>query len=82
MREFYRRNEGVVLDAHLMVVLVPFLESSHDRNRCCRRRFIDYDHLEPSLQRLVGLEVLLIFIQGRRTDGAEFTAGQGRLEDV
>ena len=36
MRKFYRCYQGIVLDAHLMVVFVPFLESTHDGDGRCR----------------------------------------------
>ena len=82
MREVHSRNQSVVLDAHLVVVLVTLLQASQDRDGFRGRRLVDHDHLEPPLQGLVGLEVLLVFVQRGGADGAELAAGQGRLQDV
>ena len=46
------------------------------------RRLGDEHHLEPALQGLVLLEVLLVLVQRRRADGAELAAREGRLQDV
>ena len=36
MRKFYRRNKGIVLYAHLVVIFIPLLESAHDGDGRCR----------------------------------------------
>ena len=63
VREFYRCNEGIVLDTHLMVVLISLLETSHYGYGSSRRRFLDHHHLKTSLQGLVCLEIFLILVK-------------------
>ena len=75
-------DERIVLNLDLVMVLVFLLEAAEDRDRLCRRRFVDRHDLEPPLQGLVGLEVFLVLIQRRGADGPQFTPGQGRLKDV
>ena len=82
VRQIDGRNQSVILNTHPMVVFIFFLQSTQDRNRFRGRRLIDHHHLETTLQGLVGLKILLVLIQGRRTDGPQFAAGQGRLQDI
>ncbi len=81
-RQFYSRNARIVLDTHLVVVLVTFLQPAQD-GYCREFIWLVYHHrLEPTLERFVLLEVLLILVQRRCTDAAEFATGQCRLQDV
>ena len=82
VRELHGGNDGIILDAHLVVVLVAFLQSAQDGDAAQRVRFVDHDGLEPSLERLVFLEILLVFVERGGTDAPQFAAGQGRLQDV
>ena len=82
MTQVHGSNKGIVLNTHLVVVLVTLLQTSEDGDALCRARLIHKHHLEPSLQGLIGLKVLLVLVQGSTADGSELTAGQGRLKDV
>ena len=82
MREVHRRDQGVVLDPDLVVVLVALLQATQDRDGLRRRRLVHHHHLEPPLQGLVGLEILLVLVQGGGADRAELATRQGRLQDV
>ena len=65
-----------------MVVLILLLQSTEDGDGAGLIGFVDHDHLEAAFQGLILLEVLLILVKGRGTDGAQFATRQGRLEDV
>ena len=65
-----------------MVVLVALLQSSQDGDGRKLVGLIHHHRLEASLQGLVLLEVLLVFVERRGTDGTQFAAGQRRLQDV
>ena len=75
-------DAGIVLNPHAVVVLIALLQSSQDRDGRQFVRLIDHDRLEAAFQRLVFLEILLVFVQCRRTDGTQFAAREGRLQDV
>ncbi len=82
MRKLDRRDDRVVLDPHLVVILVFLFQATQDGDRFGHRRLIDHHHLETTLQRLVGLEILLVFVERRRTNGPQFPTRQGRLQNV
>ena len=65
-----------------MVVLILLLQSTEDGDGAGFIGLVDHDHLEAAFQGLILLEVLLILVKGRGTDGAQFATRQGRLEDV
>ena len=75
-------DDGVILDTHLVMVLVFLLQTTEDGDGIHFARFIDHNNLETTLQRLVLLEILLVFVQGGGTDGPEFAPCEGRLQDV
>ena len=75
-------DAGIILDAHLVVVLVALLQSAKDRDGIHLIGLVDHHRLEAALQGLVFLEVFLVFVERGGTDGTQLTAGQGRLEDV
>jgi len=75
-------DDGFVLDTYLMVVFVTFLQPAEDRDGAGGIRFIHHHGLETAFQCLVLFEILLVFVQGSGTDAAEFTTGQGRLQDI
>ena len=82
LRQFHRRNAGIVLDTHLVVVLVAFLQSS--QNAYCRHlvRLVNHHGLETAFQSLVFLEILLVFVERGGTDGAQFASCESRFQDV
>ena len=82
LRQLHRGDAGIVLDTHLVVVLVALLQSTQDADGAQLVRLVHHDGLETTLQGLVLLEVLLVFVQCRGTDGTQFAASQGRLQDV
>ena len=65
-----------------MVVLVALLQTTQDADGRHLVRLVNHHRLEPSLQRLVLLEILLVFVQRRGTDGAQLASRKGRLQDV
>ena len=82
VRELDGRDDGVVFDPHLVVVLVFLFQATQDGDRFGHGRLVHHHHLEPALQRLVGLEILLVFVEGRRADSPQFTPRQSRLQDI
>ena len=65
-----------------MVVLVTLLQSAQDADGTQFIRLIHHHGLETAFQRLVFLEILLVFVEGGGTDGAQFASCQGRFQDV
>ena len=65
-----------------MVALIALLDATQDRYRARLVGFVHDDRLESALQRLVLLEVLLIFIQRGGTDRAQLATRERRLQDV
>ena len=80
--KFHGGDDGVVLDTHLVVVLISFLQSPQDGNGAERVRLVDHDRLETAFQCLVLFEVLLVFVQRGGTDASQLAPCQGRLQDV
>ncbi len=64
------------------MVLVAFLQATQDGYGALLVGFVDHHYLEPSLQCLVFLKVLLVLVERGGTDAAQVAAGQGWLEDV
>ena len=73
---------SLILDTYLMVVLVTLLQATQDRDGILGGRLVDHHLLETTLQSLVLLEVLLVLVQRRGTDGTQFATRQRRLQDV
>ena len=82
LRELYGSNDGVVLDTHLVVVLVTFLQTTQDADAGKCVGLIDHDGLESAFQRLVLLEVFLVLVERSGTDASHLTTGKCRLQDV
>ena len=82
MAQVHGGDEGVVLDAHLVMVLVFLLQATEYGDALGWRRFVYHHLLETALQGLVLFEVFLVFVQGGAAYGAQLASGQGRLEDV
>ena len=57
------RNQRIVFDTHLVVVLILLLQSTQYGNGLCRRRLVHHHLLETALEGLVLLEIFLKFIQ-------------------
>ena len=82
VRQLHRCNDGVIVDMHLVVVLVFFLQSTQDGNRLRGSRLVHHYHLETTLQSLVLLKILAVLLDSRRTYGPKLSTGQGRLQDI
>ncbi len=65
-----------------MVLLVALPDSHEDVDGLLHRWLLDHDRLEASLEGSVPLDVLAVFVEGRRADALELAARQRRLEDV
>ena len=65
-----------------MVIFITFLQSTQDRNRACRIRFVYHDGLESSFECFILFKIFLIFIKGSSTDTSQFATCQGRFQDV
>ena len=66
----------------MVVVLVTFLQTTQDGDGGILVRLADEHGLETAFEGLVLLEILLIFVEGGGSDGAQFATGQRRLQDV
>ena len=75
-------DKGRILDADAMMHFIPFLQASQDRDRVLHTRFLDENGLEAALQGTVFFDIFAVLVDGRRTDAAQFPAGQHRLQDV
>ena len=64
------------------MLFVFFLETAQDRHRIGNIRLADKNGLEPARQRGILFDMLAVFIQRGRPDTMQFTARQGRLEQV
>ena len=79
MRKVNCRNDCIILNAHLMVVLILFLEATEDGNALRRGRLINHHHLETALKSLVLLKILLVLVQSSCTNRTQLTARKSRL---
>ena len=82
VREPRRRHQGTVADADPVVDLVAFLQAAQDRHRVVHGRLAHHHRLKPTLQRLVLLDALAVFVERRGADAAQIAARQGRLEHI
>ena len=64
------------------MILIAFLQSTEDGDSTHLIRLINHDGLESAFQSLILLEVFLILVKGRCTDGTQFTTGKGWLQDI
>src|ERR1019366_8049278 len=79
--EVRRRDQRLVGDRHLVVLLVPVSQPSQDLDRVCQGRLLDLDRLEPPFEGGVLLQMLPVLVERCRTDRLELAAGEHRLED-
>ena len=75
-------NNRVVLDIDLVVGFVALFQSSEDRNRIFLIGFVHRHHLEASFEGLIRFEILLVLVEGSRSDGAQIPSGQCGFEDI
>ncbi len=82
MRQLHGGNNRLIHNPDLMMRFVFFFQSPKNRNRVGLAGFVHHHRLETPFQRLVFLEILLILIEGGRTDSPQFPARQGRLQNI
>ena len=81
-RQLDRGLDRLVGVADLVEFLEIGLQPLHDLDRVLDRRLVDVDLLEAADQRPVLLEILAIFLIGRRADAAQRALRQRRLQQV
>ena len=81
-RQLHRRLDRLVGVFQPVVILEIGFQALEDRNRVFHRRLVDVDLLEPAHQRAVLLEMLAVFLVGRRAHAADRAGRQRRLEQV
>ena len=81
-REAHGLDHGLVLDTDVVVVLVALLQATQDGDGSRLVGLIHHYLLESALQGLVGLEVLLVFVEGGGAHATQFATCQSRLQDV
>ena len=82
VREGGGSDERSILDAHSVMHFVALFESAENGDSVFEAGLIDHDGLEAALEGGVLLDVLSVFIERGRTDGAQLAAGKLRLEHV
>ena len=82
MRERRRGDDRRVFDAHAVMHFVFFFQAAKNRDRVFDIRLADEDDLEAAFERRIFLDVLAIFVQRGCADGAQFSAGERRLQHV
>ena len=80
--KLHRALNGVVGVFQPVELLEIGLETLEDLDRIGDRRLIDVDLLEPPHQRAVLLEILAVFLVGRRADAAQRARRERRFEKV
>ena len=65
-----------------MVRFVLFLQAAENGDRVFHARFINEHFLETTFKRRILFNILTIFVQSRRTDDVQFTAGKSRLQHI
>ena len=73
---------GFIRNVHPVVLCVAGLQAPEHQAGGVVVRLVNLNHLEAALQCSVALEVLLVLAPGGGGDGAQFTAGQRRLQQV
>ena len=82
MRERSRSDNCRVLDADVVVRLIPLAQAAKNRNRILDIGLADVDDLEAPLQRCVFLDVLAVLVQRGCANRPQFAARQGRLHHI
>ncbi len=82
LRDGGGRDQRAVADPDPVMDLVPFLESAQDGHGVFDGRFADVNGGESPFERGVFLDVLPVFVEGRRAHAAQRPPRQRRLEHV
>ena len=75
LAQLHRGDDGIILDAHLVVILVALFQTSQDGNGALLVGFVDHNDLEAAFEGFVLLEVFLVLVECRGTDAAQVAAG-------
>ena len=75
-------DERSVLNLDAVVDLIPFLQTTQNRDGVLDGRLVDHDRLETAFQRGVLLNIFAVLIKRSRTNAVQLAAGQHRLEQV
>ena len=78
----YSRYKGIVLYAHLVVVLVALLQSAQYGYGTHPVGLVHHHCLEAALKSLVLLEVFLVLVESSRAYRTQLAACKRRLEDI
>ena len=65
-----------------MVQFIFFLDATQDRHGIFNGGFLDHKRLETARKGGILFHIFAIFIEGRRTDTVQFTAGQRRFDQI
>ena len=82
VRKSGRGYDGGVLDAHIVVGLVPLFETAQNGDGVFYCWLAYKDDLKTALQGGIFLDVFAIFIESGRADGPQLTSRQGRFQHV
>src|SRR5208337_2005732 len=82
MRKRRGRDNGGIFDAHAVVHFVLFFQSAQNSDRVLDVRFAHENDLEAAFERRIFLNVLAIFVERGRSNGAQLSASQRRLQHV
>ena len=82
VREPHGRCDAFVQNAHFVVLLQRRDHAAQHHQALLFGRLFHFDYLETAGQRGILFEVLLVFGPGGGGDGAQFAAGQRRLQQV
>ena len=77
-----RGDEGLILDLHAVVDLVPLLQAAEDGNAVLHGRLTDHHRLESPLQCGVLFDIQPVLVEGGGTDAVQLAPGQHGLEQV
>ncbi len=82
MRQSGRGDDGRVFDADAVMDFVLFLEAAQNRNRVFDIRLAHKNDLKAAFEGGVFFDVLAIFVERGRSDGAQLSAGKRGLQHV
>ena len=80
--QLYGGYDGIILYTYVVMVLVALLQTTQDADAGQTVGLVHHNGLEPTLQCLIHLKVLLVLIQCSGAYAAQFSSCQGRLQDV
>ena len=82
VRKAHAGVDSFVEDADVVMLFEGSHQAAHHDHALLLAGLLNFDYLEAAGQRGILLEVLLVFGPRGGRDGAQFAAGQGRLEQV